>query len=72
MLPSIKKMLIMKSLREAEQRRKEAAEALKKELTEYLVKCSKCEFNGRCSTQEIIQRNLDFAPADGQFHDEIE
>jgi hypothetical protein len=72
MLPSIKRALALRSVKEAEKKRKDAAEALKKELTGYLAKCLKCEHNGKCSTQEIIQRNLDFAPADGQLHYDIE
>lgn len=72
MLPSIKKMLALRSVRKAEKRRKDAAEALKKELTEHLVKCSKCKLNGECPTQEDIQRNLDFGPVDGQYHDWLE
>ena len=78
---SSKKQLIMKRLSDIEKRRSEketekilrlATDTLKKELTELLDRCPGCEHNGNCERQKTAQRNLDFSPVDGQYHDWLE
>lgn len=45
---------------------------LEDSLRELLKKCSKCEYDGNCDYQEVIQLNLKFGPVDGNFRLDLE